>query len=121
MKKLIGAVTKGVPVIYFGTGTAALLGLMKECGSSVIGLDWRVDLALAWERIGYDVAVQGNLDPVVLYAGHAEIKKRAEKILDKTQGKPGHIFNLGHGILPRTPVDNVLALVDAVHEYSAGK
>ena len=121
MKKLIGAVVKGVPVIYFGTGTATLLELMKECGSTVIGLDWRVDIASAWERIGYDVAVQGNLDPVVLYSGHSEIRKRAEDILRKASGRPGHIFNLGHGILPRTPVDNVLALVDAVHEYSAGK
>ncbi|KAB2822881.1 MAG: uroporphyrinogen decarboxylase, partial [Candidatus Dadabacteria bacterium] len=121
MKKLIGEVAKGVPVIYFGTGTATLLELMKECGSTVIGLDWRVDIASAWERIGYDVAVQGNLDPVVLYSGHSEIRKRAEDILRKASGRPGHIFNLGHGILPRTPVDNVLALVDAVHEYSAGK
>jgi uroporphyrinogen decarboxylase len=121
MKKLISLITEGVPVIYFGTGTAALLEMMKECGSSVIGLDWRVDLASAWKRVGYGVAVQGNLDPVVLYAGHSEIKKRAGEILDKAEGRPGHIFNLGHGILPRTPVDNVLALVDAVHEYSAGK
>jgi uroporphyrinogen decarboxylase len=118
MTKLIGSIRRGVPVIYFGTGTSALLEMMKDCGSSVIGLDWRVDLASAWKRVGYDVAVQGNLDPVVLYAGHSEIKKRAEEILDKAQGRPGHIFNLGHGILPRTPVDNVLALVDAVHEYS---
>ncbi|MCI0480741.1 MAG: uroporphyrinogen decarboxylase, partial [Candidatus Dadabacteria bacterium] len=107
--------------INFGTGTSSLLEMMKECGSSVIGFDWRVDLASAWKRVGYDVAVQGNLDPVVLYAGHAEIRKRAEDILDKASGRPGHIFNLGHGILPRTPVDNVLALVDAVHEYTAGK
>ncbi len=118
MKKLVGSIAKGVPVINFGTGTSALLEMMKECGSSVIGFDWRVDLASAWERIGYDVAVQGNLDPVVLFAGHSEIRKRAGAILDKASGKPGHIFNLGHGILPRTPVDNVLALVDAVHEYT---
>ncbi|MGH7850347.1 MAG: uroporphyrinogen decarboxylase [Thermodesulfobacteriota bacterium] len=121
MRKLIGSIEKGVPVINFGTGTSTLLGMMKECGSSVIGFDWRVDLASAWKSVGYDVAVQGNLDPVVLYAGHVEIRKRAEEILDKASGRPGHIFNLGHGILPRTPVDNVLALVDAVHEYSAGK
>lgn len=121
MKKLIGSIEKGVPVINFGTGTSSLLEMMKECGSSVIGFDWRVDLASAWKRVGYDVAVQGNLDPVVLFAGHAEIRKRAEDILDKASGRPGHIFNLGHGILPRTPVDGVLALVDAVHEYTAGK
>lgn len=117
MKNLVNAVAKGVPVIYFGTGTSTLLELMKECGSSVIGFDWRVDLASAWERVGYDVAVQGNLDPVVLFAGHSEIKKKARDILHKAAGRPGHIFNLGHGILPRTPVDSVLALVDAVHEF----
>lgn len=121
MKKLVNAVAKSVPVIYFGTGTSTLLELMKECGSSVIGFDWRVDLASAWERVGYDVAVQGNLDPVVLFAGHSEIKKRAWDILHKASGRPGHIFNLGHGILPRTPVDCVLALVDAVHEFSGSE
>ena len=121
MKKLIRSITKNVPVIHFGTGTGALLELMKESGSRVIGFDWRVDLGEAWKRVGYDVAVQGNLDPVVLFAPPAEIRKRAKIILDKARGRPGHIFNLGHGILPRTPVDNVLALVDAVHEYSSGK
>ncbi len=121
MKKLVGSITKDVPVIHFGTGTGALLELMKESGSPVIGFDWRVDLGETWKRIGYDVAVQGNLDPVVLFAPQAEIRKRAKIILDKAEGRPGHIFNLGHGILPRTPVDNVLALVDAVHEYSSGK
>ncbi len=118
MKKLIGSIAKGVPVINFGTGTGALLDMMKECGSTVIGFDWRVDIASAWKSVGYDVAVQGNLDPVVLFAAPAEIKKRAKDILDKVSGRPGHIFNLGHGILPRTPVDNVLALIDAVHEYT---
>lgn len=121
MKKLVASITKGVPVINFGTGTAALLELMKESGSSVIGFDWRVDIASAWKRVGYYVAVQGNLDPVALFAPHAEIRKRVKDILDKVSGRPGHIFNLGHGILPRTPVDSVLALVDAVHEYSSGR
>src|SRR5690606_32699539 len=115
----IRSITKNVPVIHFGTGTGALLELMKESGSSVIGFDWRVDLGETWKRVGYDSAVQGNLDPVVLFAPPAEIRKRAMIILDKAGGRPGHIFNLGHGILPRTPVDNVLALVDAVHEYSS--
>jgi len=92
---------------------------MKEAGGNVIGLDWRVDLAEAWESIGYDVAVQGNLDPVALFAPPSEIKLRAEKILEKGAGRPGHIFNLGHGVLPGTPVDHVMALVDAVHEYSS--
>jgi uroporphyrinogen decarboxylase len=121
MKKLIRSITKGIPVINFGTGTAAILEMMKESGSTVIGLDWRVDLASAWKRVGYDVAVQGNLDPVALFAPHAEIRKRVKIILDKASGRPGHIFNLGHGILPRTPVDSVFALVDAVHEYSSGR
>lgn len=119
MKRLIHGLTPGVPVIHFGTGTAALLGLMKEAGGDVIGLDWRVDLAEAWARLGYDVAVQGNLDPVALFAPPDEIRRRAVKILEKAAGRPGHIFNLGHGVLPGTPVDHVLALVDAVHEASS--
>jgi len=119
MRQLIQKLKPGVPVIHFGTGTAALLKLMKEAGGNVIGLDWRVDLAEAWESIGYDVAVQGNLDPVALFAPPSEIKLRAEKILEKAAGRPGHIFNLGHGVLPGTPVDHVMALVDAVHEYSS--
>jgi uroporphyrinogen decarboxylase len=119
MKKLISSINEGVPVINFGTGTATLLGMMKESGSSVIGLDWRVDLASTWEALGHDVAVQGNLDPVVLFSTPSEIRKRAEAILRKADHRPGHIFNLGHGILPKTPVDNVLALIDVVHEFSA--
>ncbi len=118
MKELIGGIKEGVPVIHFGTGTDALLGLIKESGCSVMGLDWRVDLGEAWERVGYDMAVQGNMDPVALFAPHSEIRKRAKSVLDKAKGRPGHIFNLGHGVLPKTPVDNVLALVDFVHEYS---
>lgn len=119
MRKLISSIKKGVPVINFGTGTATLLGMMKESGSSVIGLDWRVDLASTWEELGHDMAVQGNLDPVVLFSTPSEIRKRAEAILRKADRRPGHIFNLGHGILPKTPVDNVLALIDFVHEFSA--
>jgi len=119
MHRLIHSLTPGVPVIHFGTDTAALLELMKEAGGDVIGLDWRVDLREAWARLGYNVAVQGNLDPVALFASPAEIERRARKILEKADGHPGHIFNLGHGILPGTPVDHVLALVDAVHEYSS--
>lgn len=118
MQKLIRSLTPGTPVIHFGTGTASLLELMKEAGGDVIGLDWRVDLAEAWSRLSYDVAVQGNLDPVALFASPAEIRRRATDILKKAAGRPGHIFNLGHGVLPTTPVDHVLALVDAVHEYS---
>ncbi|HEX3033554.1 MAG TPA: uroporphyrinogen decarboxylase [Thermodesulfobacteriota bacterium] len=119
MKRLIGNLTPGVPVIHFGTGTAALLELMKEAGGDVIGFDWRVDLGEAWARLGYNVAVQGNLDPVVLFAPPAEIRRRAISILEKADGHPGHIFNLGHGVPPGTPVDHVFALVDTVHEYSS--
>jgi uroporphyrinogen decarboxylase len=118
MKSLISAITPGVPVIYFGTDTAVLLRAMREAGPSVVGLDWRIDLAEGWASVGYDVAVQGNLDPAVLFATPSEIQRRAREVLDKAGGRAGHIFNLGHGVLPETPVDHVLALVDAVHEYA---
>jgi uroporphyrinogen decarboxylase len=115
---IIAAITPGVPIIHFGTVTGNLLELMREAGGDVIGLDWRVDLAEAWARLGPSVGVQGNLDPIALFAGVEEIRARAKAILDKAAGRPGHIFNLGHGILPETPVDHVIALVDAVHELS---
>jgi uroporphyrinogen decarboxylase len=115
---LISKIKAGVPVIHFGTITGNLLELMRAAGGDVIGLDWRVDLAEAWERLGFDVAVQGNLDPIALFADIPDIRARARAILDKAGGRPGHIFNLGHGILPETPVDHVIALVDAVHEMS---
>jgi len=117
-QSVIMAVRDLAPVIHFGTITGNLLELMREAGGDVIGLDWRVDLAEAWARLGYDVGVQGNLDPIALFADRAEIRRRARVILDKAEGRPGHIFNLGHGILPETPVDHVIALVDAVHEMS---
>ncbi|RMF93676.1 MAG: uroporphyrinogen decarboxylase [Nitrospinota bacterium] len=106
----------GTPVIHFGTGTAALLELMREAGGSVIGVDYRVELDQAWKRLGA-VGIQGNLDPCVLLADRKVIEARAKRVLDQAGGRPGHIFNLGHGILPTTPVDNVLALVDFVHTY----
>jgi uroporphyrinogen decarboxylase len=109
----------GVPVIHFGTGTAALLELMREAGGDVIGLDWRVDLDAAWARLGAGVAVQGNLDPVALFGPPAEIRRRVGRILEQAGGHPGHVFNLGHGVLPETPVANVVAMIDAVHELSA--
>jgi len=109
---------QGVPIIHFGTDTAMLLELMREAGGDVIGLDWRVNLDEAWRRIGYDVAVQGNLDPVVLFAPIPEIEKRVKDILKRVANRPGHIFNLGHGILPETPVENVKAVIEMVHEYS---
>jgi uroporphyrinogen decarboxylase len=114
----IKGVTPGVPVIHFGTGTAGLLELMREAGGDVIGLDWRVDLGAAWERVGHDVAVQGNLDPTVLLGEPSEIRRQVKAILDRAQGRPGHIFNLGHGVLPQTPVDHVVAMVEAVHDLS---
>jgi uroporphyrinogen decarboxylase len=115
---VIAALSPRVPVIHFGTMTGNLLELMREAGGDVIGLDWRVDLGEAWARLGCSVGVQGNLDPVALFAGIPEIRRRARAILDQAAGRPGHIFNLGHGILPETPVDHVRALVDAVHEIS---
>ena len=119
--ELIHLLKPGVPIIHFGTHTATLLRAMKQAGGDVIGLDWRVDLAEAWEHLGYDVGVQGNLDPVVLFGSPSEIRRRARTILEKAAGRPGHIFNLGHGVLPNTPVEHVIALVDAVHELSSNR
>ena len=108
----------GVPVIYFGTDSATLLPAMKETGADVIGLDWRIPLDEGWERLEHKSAVQGNLDPVLLFADWKVLKSRAEDILRFAGGRPGHIFNLGHGILPETPVDNVKNLARLVQEYS---
>lgn len=115
-KSVIRGVTPGVPVIHFGTGTATLLELMREAGGDVIGMDWRVRLDEGWRRVGHDVAVMGNLDPVVLFAKQDVLREQAKKILEQAEGRPGHIFNLGHGILPETPVENVIALVEMVHD-----
>ena len=114
---VIAHLTPGAPVIHFGTSTCALLELMREAGGDVIGVDFRVELDHAWQRLG-EVSIQGNLDPAVLYADRTYVRQRVQRILQQAGGRPGHIFNLGHGILPTTPVDNVLALIDAVHEYS---
>jgi uroporphyrinogen decarboxylase len=114
-QSVIRGVTPGVPVIHFGTGTAALLELMRQAGGDVIGLDWRVRLDEGWQRVGHDVAVMGNLDPVVLFARQDQIREHAERIMKQAGGRAGHIFNLGHGILPETPVENVIALVEMVH------
>jgi len=118
-KVVIGGIKPGTPVINFSTGTAGLLKQIHAAGGDVIGLDWRVNLDEAWGTIGYDIAIQGNLDPVALFASPKEIKARAADILRRAEGRPGHIFNLGHGVLPETPVDHVIALVDAVHELSS--
>jgi len=116
-KILQNAKKENVPVIHFGTNTTTLLPLMKRAGGDVIGLDWRIPLDDGWKLLGDDVAVQGNLDPTILFAPRDVIKKRVHDVLKRANGKPGHIFNLGHGILQHTPVDNVKAVVDMVHEY----
>jgi uroporphyrinogen decarboxylase len=107
-----------VPIIYFGTDTATLLPSMKETGAEVIGLDWRVPLDDGWCGLNFEGAVQGNLDPAVLFANWKEIESRAREILRRAGGRPGHIFNLGHGILPDTPVANVKALTKFVQEHA---
>jgi len=106
-----------VPIIHFGTNTNGMLELIRDAGGDVIGVDWRIDLDKAWRRLGSGVAIQGNLDPIALFAPWPELRERAESVLEQAAGRPGHIFNLGHGILPQTPVDNVRRLVDFVHEY----
>jgi uroporphyrinogen decarboxylase len=111
--------TTGVPVIYFGTDSTTLLPSMQETGADVIGLDWRIPLDTGWQSLKFKGSVQGNLDPVLLFTDGKEIRSRARDILQRAAGRPGHIFNLGHGILPETPVENVKALCDFVREHSA--
>jgi uroporphyrinogen decarboxylase len=115
----LAGLTPGIPVIHFSTGSAGLLRFLRAAGSDIIGLDWRVNLDEAWQCLGYDVAIQGNLDPAALLAPPKEIRRRVAEILKRAGGKPGHIFNLGHGVLPETPVENVITMVRAVHELSA--
>ncbi|MEX2307655.1 MAG: uroporphyrinogen decarboxylase [Pirellulales bacterium] len=119
VREVVEGVTPGVPVISFATGNPQLLPLLAEGGPAVIGADWRVRLADAWQMIGHDRAIQGNLDPTALLADVTELRRRAADVLQQAAGRPGHIFNLGHGVLPQTPVDNARALVDIVHELSA--
>ncbi|SVE30068.1 uncharacterized protein METZ01_LOCUS482922, partial [marine metagenome] len=118
-QRLISAISGRVPVIHFGTGNPSLLPLMAEAGGDVIALDWRAPLRESWDLMGAK-AVQGNLDPMALFADREAVLRSAKAVLEDAGGRPGHIFNLGHGILPETPVDNVKALVDFVHE-STGK
>jgi uroporphyrinogen decarboxylase len=108
----------GVPIIHFGTNTSGMLEDIRDAGGDVIGVDWRIDLSDAWARLGAEVAVQGNLDPVALLAPWDELEARARYVLDQAGGRPGYIFNLGHGVLPPTPVDNVKRLAEFVHEYT---
>lgn len=110
---------EGTPVIHFTTGTAGMLELIREAGGDVIGIDWRTDLDSAWERLGANVSVQGNLDPVLLLAPVPQLTRRAALVLDQAAGHLGHIFNLGHGVLPATPPDHVEALVEMVHSRTA--
>ncbi len=108
----------GVPVIYFGVDTATLLPAMRETGADVLGLDWRTPLAKAWRELDYSCAVQGNLDPITLFAGPELLDRRVAEILAEADGRPGHIFNLGHGIVPGTPVEHVQHVVRAVRRLS---
>jgi uroporphyrinogen decarboxylase len=110
------AAAAGVPIIHFGTDTGGMLGLLAEAGGDIIGVDWRLPLDEAWRRLPPNCAIQGNLAPAALLAPWLELQKRAGQVLDAAGGRPGHIFNLGHGILQGTPVDNVARLVDFVHE-----
>ena len=117
-KRLISGIQNSkAPVIHFGTGAGSYLNLLHETGSEVLGLDWRVQLDEAWASVNYATAVQGNLDPVVLFAPIKEIRHHVENILRRAAGRPGHIFNLGHGILPETPVENVRAVVEMVRDF----
>ena len=108
-----------VPIIHFGVGATTLLGEMKTAGGHVIGLDWRIPLDEGWAMLGDDVAVQGNLDPVALFAPLPELENQVRDVLTRAAGRPGHIFNLGHGILQHTPVENVRAVVEMVHEFTS--
>ncbi|MEM7335183.1 MAG: uroporphyrinogen decarboxylase [Chloroflexota bacterium] len=119
--KLIEMVKKrtDVPVINFSTGTFPYLDEVAACGGDVVGADWRMPLDAAWDKIGHDKAIMGNLDPVALLAPWRELKIRVDEVLEQVDGRSGHIFNLGHGIFPNTPVDNVRRLVDYVHEKTS--
>ncbi len=111
--------TTGAPAIHFGTGTACLLPLLKEAGGQVIGLDWQTPLDWGWSQLGHSVGVQGNLDPTALFAPEGELLERVGRVLAQAGGRPGHIFNLGHGLLPETPVEAVQRVVEYVHERSS--
>jgi uroporphyrinogen decarboxylase len=110
-----------VPLIHFGVGTGELLTLMRDAGATVVGVDWRVPLHEAWERVGFDVALQGNLDPAVCLAPWEAVEPKALAVLRRAGGRPGHIFNLGHGVLPGTRVENLQRLVDLVHDRTTGE
>jgi uroporphyrinogen decarboxylase len=117
-QRVFYALSAGVPTIHFATGTAGILEQMKTAGGAIIGVDWRIDLDAAWRRLGYAVGIQGNLDPAVLIGPPERIESRVAAILHTVGGRPGHIFNLGHGVLPQTPEENVITMVQAVHRLS---
>jgi uroporphyrinogen decarboxylase len=120
VRRVLSDVEKtGVPVIHFGTGTATLLEVMRDAGGTVLGVDWCTPLADAWDRIGHDRAVQGNMDSCALLAPRHVAIAHAQRVIDAAAGRPGHIFNLGHGILPETPVENVRAVVEHVAQATA--
>jgi uroporphyrinogen decarboxylase len=118
VQQIVQHLVPGVPVINFATGNPALLPLLSESGAAVVGVDWRIELDEAWQRVGFQRSIQGNLDPCVLLGDRKLIQRRAQRVLDQAGRRPGHIFNLGHGILKETPVENAIALVDWVHEAS---
>jgi uroporphyrinogen decarboxylase len=117
-KRIFDAVQGRVPTIHFGTGTATILPELREAGGDVVGVDWRIPIDEGWTRIGLDRAVQGNLDPTLLLGPPARMLRQADDILQRVGGRPGHIFNLGHGILPSTPVENVQMLARYVHSHT---
>ena len=116
--RLMTSIRGRVPVIYFGTGNSHLVQAMFETGPDFLALDWRTPLGSTWDRLGMP-AVQGNMDPTALCADRETVAAHAQRVLDEARGRPGHIFNLGHGILPQTPVDNVKFLIDYIHEHPA--
>ena len=117
-KAIFDALPKSVPAIHFGTGNPGLYPLMTEAGGDVIGIDWRISVDDAWSVLGEDIGLQGNMDPAALLASTEVMRARASEVLDSAAGRPGHIFNLGHGIMPEASVDQARALVDHVHEAS---
>jgi len=117
-KKVLAGIKKTVPLIHFAHGATHLLEMVAEAGGDVIGLDWRCDLDAAWRRVGHEKAVQGNIDPITLFAQKEFIRKRVQEILDRAGGRNGHIMNLGHGILKETPIENAEIFINATHELS---
>jgi uroporphyrinogen decarboxylase len=119
MARLFRSLNRKVPHIHFGVGASHLLDLINDAGGDVIGVDWRVPIDQAWQAIGFNRAIQGNLDPVVLFGPREHLINQVDDILGRANGRPGHIFNLGHGILQGTPIDMVDALIEAVHSFSS--